>query len=240
MRFLSALALFLVGTRAFAGQKAIPPGTIIPITLNRSLDGARARPGQAIRATIMQDIPGTEIHRRATIVGHIVQAPATGIGQWKLAFTFDFASVHGKLIHLQTSLRAIASFLEVQEAQIPEDMGDFSMTPETWNTQQIGGEQFYRSGGPVADGVTTVGKTTPWGALALPRTQAGQPCHGIIGENSQPQAMWWFSSNACGVYGFSSLHIQHAGRSNPAGIIILSSSEKLKLGSGTAFLLRVW
>ena len=92
----------------------------------------------------------------------------------------------------------------------------------------------------MAAGVTTVGQVTPWGALDVPRAQPGLPCRGAIGENSGPQAMWLFSSDACGVYGFDNIHIEHAGRSDPAGTIVLSSTNgKLKLGSGTALLLRI-
>ena len=130
--------------------------------------------------------------------------------------------------------------MDVEEAQVPEEMSSRGMNPENWTTQQIGGDQVYRGGGPVASGLTTVGEVTPYGALDVPRAQPGDPCRGVIGENSQPQAMWLFSSDACGVYGFSNIRIQHAGRSDPRGSIVLSSTNgKLILGSGTGMLLRV-
>lgn len=239
MRSTLAFALFLFCLPAITAQNAIPSGTLVPVMLDTGLNAAKAHAGQPIHATVMQDIPGTEIRRRARITGRVVDASTGDNGQERISFVFDAVRVNGEMVPLKTNLRALASFAEVQEAQIPEEMGDYGLSPETWNTQQIGGEQFYRSGGPVARGITTVGKTTPWGALDVPRTQRGQPCRGVVGDNNQPQAMWWFSSDACGVYGFEKVRIEHAGRSNPVGTIILWSEGKLKLGSGAALLLRV-
>jgi hypothetical protein len=221
-------------------QNGIPSGTILPLSLDTNLNASKIHPGQKIRATLMQDIPGTAIRRRAKVLGHVVRVDAAKNGQIELEFQFDAVKAHGRLTPIKANLRALASFLEVEEAQIPEDMSSRGLTPETWTTQQIGGDEVYRGGGPVADGVTPVGKVTQWGVLDEPRTQLGQPCREAIGENIQPQAMWLFSSNACGVYGFSNIRIEHAGRSDPVGTIVLSSTNwKLKLGSGTGLLLRV-
>ena len=220
-------------------QTAIPSGTILPVSLDTGLNAAKTHPGQEIRATVMQNIPGTLIRRRAKVVGHVVRAVMTKNGQIKLEFQFDVVKVNRRMVPMKTNLRALASLLEVEEAQIPEEMASRGLTPANWTTQQIGGEQFYR-GGPVASGLTTVGQTTQWGAVDLPRTRPGMPCRGAIGENHLPQAMWLFSSDACGVYGFGDIRIEHAGRGDQRGTIVLSSTNgKLKLSSGTGLLLRV-
>jgi len=188
----------------------------------------------------MQNIPGTPIKRRAQVVGHIVSlAPATS-GHARLEIAFDAIQSHGQTIPIKTNLRALASFLEVQEAEDPEEIASRGITPEVATTTQIGGEQVYRGGGPVTEGDTVVGKPTPWGILGLPRTQPGMPCRGAVDHNDQSQAFWLFSTDACGIYGFSSLKIEHAGRTDPAGTVVLASNQdKLSLGSGTAMLLRV-
>jgi hypothetical protein len=240
MRFEWLLAMFLGVAPVIAAQTAIPPGTILPISLDTSLNAAKVHPGQPIRATIMQDIPGTAIRRRAKAMGHVVRAAMAKDGRIDLEFQFDAVKNHGRLTPFTANLRALASFLEVEEAQIPEEMSSRGMTPATWTTQQIGGDQFYR-GAAVASGFTIVGRVTQWGALDIPRPQPGLPCRGPIKQNHQPQAMWLFSSDACGVYGFAGIRIDHAGRTDPKGITILSSTNgKLKLGSGTGMLLRVF
>ena len=234
------LAVLLCLPLGVMAQNAPPSGTIIPISLDTSLNAAKIHPGQKIRATVMQNIPGTAIHRRDRVEGQVVKVGAMKNGQAKEEIRFDAVNIHGQMVPIRTDLRALASFMSVADAEDPEDMSSRGLTPETWTTQQIGGDQVYRGGGPVADGMTTVGQVTPWGTLDLPQTQPGLPCRGVIGENSRPQAMWLFSSDACGVYGFINIRIDHAGRSNPAGTIVLSSTNgKLNLGSGTALLLRV-
>lgn len=225
---------------AITAQNAPPVGTILPVTLDKSLNVNKAHAGQEIRAEVMQNIPGTLIRRRDHVLGHVVRATFSKNGQSTIEICFDAVEVHGRRIPLKTNLRALASFMEVADAQDPEEMSSRGITPEVATTQQIGGDQVYRGGGPVAVGNRIVGQPTPYGILALPRVQPGQGCRGVIGDNRQPQALWLFSTDACGVYGLSNIQIKQAGRTDPAGNIILASDKgKLHLEGGTGLLLRV-
>jgi hypothetical protein len=224
-----------------AAQSILPSGTIIPISMDNSIHVKKAYAGEQIRSTVTQNVPGTPIHRGACVLGHVVQVTAQKSGPVRLEIRFDAVKMHKRTIPLNASLRALASFLEVQEAQIPVDGVSRGMTPETWDTEQIGGDQVYRGGGPVAVGEMVVGEPTPWGVLAYPRTKVGMPCRGVVGQANKPQAMWLFSSDACGVYGFANLRIEHAGRADPEGAILLESTDnKLSLMSGSGMLLRVF
>jgi hypothetical protein len=225
---------------AITAQSAPPVGTLLPVTLDRTLNVDKAYAGQQIRAEVMQNIPGTMIRRRDHVLGHVVKVTASKNGPSTLEIRFDAVQMRNRQIPLKTNLRALASFMEVEDAQVPEEMASRGITPEVATTQQIGGEQVYRGGGPVAKGNMTVGQPTPYGVLALPRVQPGQRCRGVIADNSQPQALWLFSTDACGVYGLSNIRIEHAGRTDPAGNIVLASDRgKLNLEGGTGLLLRV-
>jgi len=233
------LALLLLAGAAIA-QTTIPAGTIIPISLSGSINADRARPGQQIRAEIMQDVPGTPIRRRSRVIGHVVEATPSKGGAARLVIHFDAVVMHGQRIPLKAGLRALASFVEVEAAQVPEEMSSRGITPEVATTRQIGGEDVYRGGGPVASGTTAVGRPTPYGVLDVPRAQAGEPCRGVVDGNTRPQALWLFSSDACGVYGYSNIRITDAGRSDPTGTITLAADKgKLRIVDGSAMLLRV-
>lgn len=225
---------------AASAQGAVPSGTIIPISLDGGVNAGKVHPGQTIRATVMQNVPGTAIRRRARVMGHVVEVNSAKNGEQTLKIRWDSVSIDGKMTPIRTNLRALASFFEVEQAQIPEFMSSRGMTPEQWPTQQIGGDQVYRGGGPVDQGNMKVGSITPWGILGVPLAQAGMPCRGAIGDNARPQAMWLFSVDACGLYGYPGVQIVNYGRNDPQGTITFSSRDrKLKLGSGTAMLLRV-
>jgi hypothetical protein len=240
MRSTATLAALLALSIPAAAQQALPAGSILAVSLNGSLNAAKVRAGQPISATLMQSVPGTLIHRRARVLGHVVQASATLNGPARLEIVFDAVESRGQRIPLKTNLRALASFNEVEAAQVPTVMSSRGMTPETWTTVQIGGDQVYRGGGAVAWGDKAVGMPVPYGILGVPQAQPGQPCRGLVNGNGKPQALWLFSTNACGVYGYPNIRIEHAGRTDPLGSIVLATDKgRLNLYSGTGLLLRV-
>jgi hypothetical protein len=65
-------------------------------------------------------------------------------------------------------------------------------------------------------------------------------CRGPIGGNDRPQAVWLFSADACGLYGFANLEIRRTGRTEPTGEIMLESKKgAVQIRTGSAALLRV-
>jgi hypothetical protein len=234
------LTALLLLSAAMMAQGAVPAGTILPVSLDKGLNVSKVHPGHEIRAKVMQDVPGTTIRRGAEVLGHVVEANSSGNGPARLEIRFDSVRMRGQSIPIRTNLRAVASFVEVQQAQVPEEEASRGLNPQTWTTEQIGGEQVYRGGGPVATGITTVGEPTPYGVLGMPRIQTGLGCRGVVSDANQPQAMWLFSTDACGVYGYANIRIEHAGRTDPAGTIVLvADNGRLKLQSGSGMLLRV-
>ena len=231
------LGTMLLVPAASASPAALPAGTLLPVTLYRGIGAGKLRVGQIIPMRLMQSVPGTGIHRGAKVLATVVGAGTLADGEVRLALRFEAIKSHGQEIPIRASLRALASPLEVQEARIPEEMSSRGLTPENWDTRQIGGDQVYRGGGPVTEDGYEVGKPAAYGAVDVPRPSAGMKCRGAA-DAGHPQAMWLFSANACGVYGYPHLVIRRAGRTS--GTVVLASKRgKLNLGGGSALLLRV-
>jgi len=243
MKALIFIALLAVSTD-LAGQQMIPPGTAIPVRLESSLSSSKSKPGQEIKARVMQAVPlagKTLIPRGAKLLGHVISVTpsASGAGS-QISFQFDRLSFSGRIIPITVHLRALASMMEIYDAQIPSVGADRGTPPASYTTVQVGGEVVYRGGGPVMSGSEVVGEPVPYGVLVRLNSQPGKPCRGATPGDDQPQALWLFSSDACGAYGFPHVTIAHAGRTNPAGVVVLAADDgALKILGGSGMLLRV-
>ncbi|MGA8677894.1 MAG: hypothetical protein WB621_21990 [Candidatus Acidiferrales bacterium] len=235
----------LAASVATTAQVSIPAGTILPIRSSSSLSSHKSKPGQAITGRIMQDIPlgpRAKIPSGARVMGHVVSvSPAAPGGNAKVSIVFDAIQLGHSTVRVTTDLRALASPLEIDSAQLPDTGPDRGTPPAAFTTVQVAGEVVYRGGGPVARGETVVGEPVPGGVLVNVRAVEGEPCRGALDGNLQPQALWLFSSDACGVYGYRQVAIAHAGRTNPVGQIVLSSTDgrDLNIRAGSGMLLRV-
>jgi hypothetical protein len=228
---------------ADAGQLAIPPGTILPVRLG-SLSSEKNKPGDPIKARIMQNVPlenGLKLRVGSTVLGHVIAVgPATTATKATLTLKFDTVMQGKESVSVLTNLRAMASTLEVEFAQTPTTGPGESDVYDWLTTVQVGGEVVYGKGGEVYNGNRVVGRSTYDGVLAEVNTKEHAHCRGPIDGNDRPQAFWIFSSDACGVYGFPYLTIHHSGRSAPHGeIVLLSEHGPVKIRSGSGMLLRV-
>lgn len=233
----------LLLTTGLLGQNSVPAGTILPVRLNSSINTREAQPQQIITARVMQDVPlvsGGKIRAGSKVIGHVLAlGPANGSGS-AITLRFDLIEMGKQRISITTNLRALASMLEVDQAQIPAFGADRGTSSQSWTTQQIGGDTVYRGGGPVTKGELVVGVPAVNGVLVQPSARPGTPCERDVEENGNPQALWVFSADACGVYGYPKLTIVHAGRSDPIGEIQLSSPKSaINLRNGSGLLLSV-
>jgi hypothetical protein len=242
MKQILFVSLIALSTQMLA-QKEIPAGTILPVQLNSSLRSDKARAGQRIDGRIMQDVPlpgGRKIHARATVVGHIVSVNERRSGQpAEITLRFDNLEFHHQTIQVSTNLRALASLMEVEDAQVPPTGPDRG-TPWVWRTTNlIGGEVAYGEG-PVARGTDIVGQALASGVLIRVQPNPTVGCRGEVAGNVEPQALWVFSSDACGLYDLPNLSLKHAGRTDPVGQITLHSNKgNVKVRAGSGMLLRV-
>jgi hypothetical protein len=237
------ISLIMFAADLFA-QSAIPAGTILPVALNSSLNSRKVKAGQVITARVMQDVPlssGSTIHAGAKVIGRVIDVKsANGASSAQISIRFDTLKASKQRIPITTNLRALASMMAVEAAQLPETGPDRGTPENAWTTDQIGGEVVYRGGGPVADGLRVVGEPTYGGVLVHVSSKPGTKCRGETEGSDRLQALWVFSSNACGVYDFADLAIVHAGRSSPVGEITLASDKgEVNIRAGSGMLLRV-
>jgi hypothetical protein len=239
--------LAVQSVKADSGAIAIPSGTILPIRLTSTISSATCKPGQVITGRIMQNVllaSGGKIKEGSKILGHIVEVtPATAGAQARVSFQFDKLVFSNQTITILTNLRAIAGFMEVLYAETPTTAPGEGDNFYALTTVQVGGDVVYGVGGPVTTADNSdqvVGKAGVDGVFGQVRAKEGTRCRGTIDGNDSPQALWVFSSDACGAYGLEHISIAHAGRTDPTGVIVLTSNNaKLKIPGGAGMLLRV-
>jgi hypothetical protein len=218
----------------------LPAGTALPVMLNSAIDASKVIPGAPIKARLMQDVilPSRErIRAGARVLGSIVEVnPPGAISGSRVAFKFDRLAFDKRILHFSSHLRALASMNEVFQAQLPTNaVDDYGTSMADWNTVQVGGgEVVYRRNGTVMSASDVVGNASISGAVRAPLQPARLGgCHG----GTNPQALWVFSTTACGIYGYDDITIDHWGRTDPVGAIDLVSKGKLRLQAGSGLLL---
>jgi hypothetical protein len=255
MRFAPIISLVALATVAssWAASKAgiegvapIPVGTILPVELETVLSAKGAHAGEVIKARIAQDVPLPDhgkISRRSSLKGSILAARKDDSGTGtSLTLSFQEIENRGQSLSIVTTLRAIATYDSVVAAQLPF-AGANQGTPSGWaTTMQIGGDVRYGDGGPVQDrNKQTVGKgVLGGGVLVSAQANPSLGCEGGVNGDDHPQALWVFSSDACGVYGLKGLQITEKGNNAPLGEIVLHfEKQDMKLKWGAGMLLRV-
>jgi hypothetical protein len=235
--------LLLAGS-AYAAT-VVPDSSILPVRLETSLSSKNAKVGELIRARIMQAVPllgDATIPAGSTVTGEVtaVQVAAGGEGA-SLAFRFDTLHIAHENVLLTLRLRAIASDQEVRQAQLPRN-SDPTASSNSWTTVQIGGDVVYRGGGPVRSRSGVVGKPVDGGVLVRLDPNPARGCRND-GTGERAQALWLFSSDACGSYGLPDVTIVPSERNAPADATgefeLKSAKGNVVLKSGCGLLLRV-
>lgn len=226
-------------------QESVPVGTVLPVRLDSSLS-TKSMPGQVVKATVMQDVPlenGEKISTGSKLLGQVTEVTPGNAGtNTQIFFKIDGLVSDHHTVSIITDLRAIASNLEVEDAQLPDANGDRGTPSNAYTTVQVGdNETVYRGGGHVMNGSERVGEpVAPDGVLAHVRPNSTNGCRGQLSDNEPPQALWVFASDACGVYGYSHLKILNSGRNAPLGQIILATEGRpLNVRAGSGMLLRI-
>jgi hypothetical protein len=238
MRVLTAVLLLGLCSSVVAQQ--IPPGTVLPVMLNTTLDARRARANDQINGKITQEVrlpDGATIRKGSRVLGHVISVSAASANSpSRLAFTFDRVTIGGREIPITTQLRAMASQLQVFQAKLPTNsIDDYGTATSDWNTIQIGGAGVYRGNGEVVQGNAVVGHTTDYGAVTAKLMAV--PKDGCYDEGHSVQSLWLFSPWACGVYGYSDLKVVKGGGAASPGVIELEATGNVRIDGGSGWLL---
>jgi hypothetical protein len=230
---------------AVATPSAILVGTVLPLRLDKTISVKEAHKGEPIEAKIAQDVPlpdGGKISMKSVVSGSILSVETDADGQGiKVTLKFDQIEDHKEALSIATRLRAIASPRAVQAAQLGRTGADIGTSSGWSDTVQIGGDVRFGNGGEVRNRKKEkVGKGVTGGVMVRVSANPSLGCDGPVNGDDRLQALWVFSSDACGVYDMKGVKVAHAGKGAPVGEITLHfQKDDMKVEAGSGILLRV-
>lgn len=237
LRTVLVSALFCSTLAAIAQN--LPVGTSLPVQVTSSLNAKNAKPGQKIDGKLMQEVQLGEarIKSGSHVTGHVISATKPGASGSRVTLQFDGLQNGDQKIALHVGVRALASSQSVFNAGLPVDTTSTAESSQEWVTQQVGGDYVFRGRGYVSSNEGKVGIWSGAGVWAKLPEVGDCPA----GDSSNPQqALWIFSTTACGAYGFENTKVEQSGLSAPlVGQIVLSSSKDVDLRGGSGWLLFV-
>lgn len=237
MTLIRLIVTVLFSTLALAAQN-LPPGTALPVMLNTSLNAKSVKPGQKIEGKLMQEVmlDAGKLKSGSHLTGHVVSVSQPGPSGARIVLQFDQLQNEHQSIPLHVGLRALASQQNVFNAGLPVDASSSTESSQEWVTKQVGGDFVFRGRGYVSSDKGRVGTYSGSGVWApLPATD-GCPA----GDSTNPQqALWIFSTTACGAYGFEHTKLEQSGLTPPLGQIVLGSPTDIDVRGGSGWLLMV-
>lgn len=236
--WISFIAIVLSAGMAVAQE--IPAGTVVPVMLSSGLNAEKDKSETKVDGKVMQDVPlpKGKIHKGARVTGRVVSVSKGPSGS-RLVVKFDAIRNSGQRVQLKAALLAVASMGSVTDAQSPVSLNTDITPKDQWSTRQVGGDTVSRSVGKVASHDGIVGTWIEGSSVLArltPNSDAGCP----EGPGyDRDQAVWVFSSEACGVYGLKNIKIVASGRLPPVGEISFASKDKIEIRGGSGWLLIV-
>ena len=241
-RFLSFLAL-LGSVAMVPASRAItlPAQTTIPVIFTHTENAAKAKAGDVVTAKTMQVVVlpnGDQLPKGSMVTGHIVEVrpfkfddtPYTAQQASYLSIKIDQVGKDGTG-PVVTTVRALADPISTEEALTPHGIDE---TDHPGTVTLIGGAHYSPVDKHVTYGVDddVVAYNKKQGVFAhlLP---GGADCPGTQTE----QSVGVFSPDACGLYGFGSVHLSE---DTASGTFRLASTHRtVVLYAGSAALLQV-
>ena len=238
------------------GQSAgLQSGTTFEAELSKTVEAKKCKPGDRVEAKATKDVKSSSdgqvvVPKGSKIIGRVTEAKARGKGQAEssLGILFEKAvTKDGQEIPLNVVIQAVAA----SHSTLAAESAAHDTMAMTSTAGSAAGSGRASGGGGLVGGVTStatgaVGATT--GAVG----GVGQTAGGTLGATTQTAAgvtgavggvggldtMGNFTSNSSGVLGLRGLSLQSASAGSASGSVVSSSTQNVRLDSGTRFLLR--
>jgi hypothetical protein len=225
----------------------IPLGTVIPVSLEKTLSSKGMTKGDPVEGRITQDVPlpnQDKIPSGSKVLGSVLNVVSSEDDIASITFRLDRIETKKETFAVVTGLRTLAPFTDIQSAQLPRQAGSESVSPQWATTWQIGGDVRYGAAGKVTNKHhRTIGKGTSDGVLVELQDPPGSPCANwpdTEGGQKRLQALWVFSGDACGIFDIGHMRIEHAGNKEPLGeITLVKDNGSIKINRAAGMLLRV-
>jgi hypothetical protein len=212
----------------------IAPGSVIPVQLSKTVEAKKAKTGDEVVATVVQDMTTTRgdvvVPKDTKVIGHITEAQARNKEQKQseLGIAFDHAVLKGDQMQLSMSIQAVIappSSNPSPGAPEPDSPAPSASAPAgTASNSPMGGS---RQGGTS-------------GTSASPSARQNYPQGGTTSE-SQPHSdnRPSINGNTQGVIGMSDVRLESGSQNLQQGSVLTSEKNNVKIEKGTMLLLRV-
>ncbi len=208
----------------------IAPGSVIPVSLTKTIDAKKVKTGDEVVAKVTQDMKNTNgeiiVAKDTKVTGHVTEVQARNKEQKEseVGIAFDRAVLrNGSEMQMPMSIQAI--------------IGPLNNSPQ--NNQG-------NAGGGTADTASPSGGASPMGqrpgmggsapTSAPPTSASGDmPNDAQSGTKARPP----ITAQTQGVVGISNLTLTPAAQNGTQGSVVTSEKNNVKLESGTLLLLQV-
>jgi hypothetical protein len=212
---------------------ALSGGTNLQAELSKSLDARKAKVGDEVTATVTQDVKSdgkVVVRKGSKIVGHVTEASArtSANSESRLGIAFDrLVMKDGQEVALGAVVQALAPPANVAASAMSNENVGMGGSAPSGGARPNGGAGL---GGVV--GGTVGGVTNTVGSVAGSTTGAVGNTAGVAGGGV-------LSSTSHGVIGLQGLNLSSATSGSLQTSVISSTTQNVKLDSGTQMLLQV-
>ncbi|MGA8502001.1 MAG: hypothetical protein WB683_10660 [Candidatus Sulfotelmatobacter sp.] len=209
----------------------IAPGSVIPVSLTKTVDAKKVKTGDEVVAKVTQDLKSNAgeviVAKDTEVVGHVTEAQARNKEQKEsqVGITFDHAVMRdGSEMQMPMSIQAV--------------VGSQNSGPQNSGSSAAGNSEAAPSSGtggyPSSPRAGGMGGSMPSPAPQA-ASQGNMPSDTQTGTSTRPR----ITAQTEGVVGISDLTLTSSSPTANQGSLLSSEKNNVKLESGTLMLLRV-